>query len=334
MKRNLYLFKHGRLRRRGNTLYLEAGSGTDGEGDQILPIESIEALYLFGELELNTKLLNFLAYKGIPMHIFNYYGYYSGSFMPRDRRPSGFLLIRQARAYWDEGERRYLAAEIVGGSLHHILRTLRDYRHRGKPVEPYIAEIEQERARIPAARGIPELMGIEGRARERYYQAWGEILNWDISGFKRIRRPPDSPLNALISFANGVLYAAVLQELYHTALHPAISFLHEPGERRYSLALDLADIFKALIVDPTIFRLINRRELTEADFAAEGQGVFLSEAGRKKVLRALEETFRRTVQHRQLRRKVSYRRLLRLEGYKLVRHLVGDEDYRAFRAWW
>jgi CRISPR-associated protein Cas1 len=110
--------------------------------------------------------------------------------------------------------------------------------------------------------------------------------------------------------------------------------LYSIGIRRFSLVLDFADIFRPLVVEPTVLRLVNTRQMAAEDFEAIGDGVFLSEAGRKKVLKAFDATLQRTVQHRRLKRHVSYRQLFRLEAYKLVRHLVGDEPYTAFRAWW
>jgi len=81
-------------------------------------------------------------------------------------------------------------------------------------------------------------------------------LREDFSIEKREKHPPTNPLNALISFANSLVYTTVLSEIYHTQLNPCVSFLHQPGERRYSLALDIAEIFKPLIGDPIIFNLI------------------------------------------------------------------------------
>jgi len=100
--------------------------------------------------------------------------------------------------------------------------------------------------------------------------------------------------------------------------------------------LDLSEIFKPLIVDRVIFRLLNRGEISEDDFESVGgaEGVYLKEEARKKFVRACEETLQATVEHRQLKRSVSYRQLICLEAYKLIRHLIGMEQYKALRAWW
>ena len=95
MSRNYYITQPGRLRRKDNTLYLEPE-----EAPRIpIPVEDIDALYFYGELDLNTKLLNFLAQKHIAFHVFNYYGYYSGSYYPREYLNSGSLLVKQVQHY-------------------------------------------------------------------------------------------------------------------------------------------------------------------------------------------------------------------------------------------
>ncbi len=333
MARSYYLFRNGRLRRRENTLYLESG---EGEERRSIPIEDVRELYLFGEIDLNTKLLNFLGRHGVLLHCFNYYGFYSGSFYPREGNVSGHLLVRQVEHYLDPLKRLYLARQFVEGALFHMRRNLAYYQRRGRQLEAPIATIERCLSELPSSPDVPSLMGLEGRARDAYYGAFNSIIDLEEPFEKRTRRPPDNLINALLSFGNTLLYTAVLAEIYVTQLNPTISYLHEPSQRRFSLALDIAEVFRPLIVDRTIFRVVNRNMVSEEDLEplGESQGVYLSEKGRKAFIRALEETLATTVYHRGLKRHVSYRQLLRLEAYKLVRHLIDMEPYRPLRAWW
>jgi len=330
MKRNYYITRNGRLRRKDNTLYLEFESGER----KAIPIEDVEGLYLMGETDMNTKLLNFLAQQRIPVHVFNYYGYYSGSYYPREHLNSGFLLVNQVECYKDESQRLFIAKEMIGSAAHNILRNLRYYQNRKGGLEKYIADIESIRPEMESADDILKLMAWEGHVRERYYDSFNVILDLEEEFRKRTKRPPDNMLNALISFGNSLLYATTLGEIYHTRLNPTISYLHEPGERRFSLSLDIAEVFKPVIVDHVIFRLINRDMLDEKDFEKDVNYCYLSEKGRKIFLREYDERLNTTIKHRKLKRNVSYRRMIRLECYKLEKHISGIEEYRAFRAWW
>jgi len=126
-----------------------------------------------------------------------------------------------------------------------------------------------------------------------------------------------------------------LDAIYNSQLNPTISFLHEPGVRRCSLALDLAEIFKPVLVDRMIFSMCNRNELRDEHFEFIDDACFLSERGRKAFVRAWEERLNKTIQHRTLNQQVSYRHLVRLDCYKLAKHLIGiDSQYEPFKAWW
>jgi CRISPR-associated protein Cas1 len=374
MKRPYYILTSGRLRRRQNTIYFEpvatqqadtgeavplaadpaieeeklAGFSDETEPDPAtgqvrrkpIPVEDIEAFYCFGELDFNTRFFNFLSQHKIPLHLFNYYGHYSGSFVPREHLPSGFVVLEQVRAYLDTQRRMLIARELVDTASFNILKNLQYYSNPSRAEEKKIdfteveQEIEQLRASIPHAHTTNELMGIEGNIRERYYRCWGEIVGQEYSVEKRVKHPPDNAINALISFCNGLVYTTVLSEIYHTHLHPTISYLHEPGQRRFSLALDVSEIFKPILADRTIFKLLNTKQIQEKHFRKSLNFCYLEESGRKIVLQEYDERLKTTIKHRGLGRNVSYRHLIRLEAYKLVNHLMSGEAYKGFRAWW
>ncbi len=336
MARSYYLFRSGRLRRRQNTLYLE--SEQDGQRQRRpIPVEDVRDIYVFSELELNTKLLNFLAQAGIPVHFFNYYGYYTGTFYPRESNVSGHLLVQQVAHYRNGRRRLRIARQFVYGAIYHIRRNLRYYRNRGREIGDIIAVVEANMAQVKTAPDIATLMSLEGQSRDAYYGAFNQIMDLPEPFTKRVRRPPDNLLNAMISFGNALAYSAALSEIYVTQLNPTISYLHEPSERRFSLALDIAEIFKPLLVDRLIFRLINRKMLNpdrHTQAVGGAKGVYLNEDGRKLFVREWEAVLQQTVRHRSLKRNVSYRQLMRIECYKLVRHLIGVQPYRVLKAWW
>lgn len=332
MARPYYIFTSGTLRREQNTLYLE-----NEEGKRPIPVEDVDSLFVFGEVSLNTKLLTFLAQNGIPVHFFDYYENYTGTYYPREQLVSGFLLVQQVEHYLDAKKRMAIAREFVAAAIDNLLRNLKYYKNRtdeGEKLEAIIADIEADQKQIDSAEDTLQLMSIEGRVRDRYYQSFNVIVQLDEPFRKRVKRPPDNPINALISFGNALLYRTVLSEIYRTQLVPTVSYLHEPGERRFSLSLDIAEIFKPLLVDRTIFKLVNNRMVQEDDFERELNYCYLQDSGRKTFVQQWEERLSQTIEHRELKRPVSYRRLIRLECYKLIKHLLGEEAYEGFRMWW
>lgn len=326
MSRPYYIFSNGRIKRKENTVYIENENGDK----KAIPVEDIDSIHLYGEVDLNTKLLNFLSQQNKTVHVYNYYGFYAGSFMPRDRNVSGELTVKQVEHYLDKKKRFFIAFSFVESALFHMLRNLREY----KDTADFQEKIKLEMSNAKETNNISELMGCEGRARDAYYQAFNTILGQGFCLEKREKRPPGNPVNAMISFANSMIYSAVLSEIYHTQLNPTISYLHEPRERRYSLSLDIAEIFKPLIADPVIFKLVNNNMISIDDFDEDVGYCYMNETGRKKFLKEFDQKLTTTIKHRKLKRNVSYRTLIRLECYKLIKHLLGDELYSPFKAWW
>ena len=122
--------------------------------------------------------------------------------------------------------------------------------------------IKKESENLDYVRGYTNINGYRGsKSRKTYYKSFNQILKNGYSFDKREKRPPKDPINALMSFGNSIMYTNVLKEMYKTQLDPTISFLHEPSSKRFSLSLDIAEIFKPLIIDPIIFSLVNNRRL-------------------------------------------------------------------------
>jgi CRISPR-associated protein Cas1 len=326
--RDYYVVKSGRLRRHENTLQLEFANGEK----KSLPINDIRSIHLFGEIDLNTKLIVFLNQHGIPVHFYNYYGYYSGSFYPREKLLSGFLLVKQVQHYLDNGNRLEIAREIVRTAIHNILANLAHYKKGGKDVDTFMEKIKAEAESVDSCGDVQQLMGVEGRSRDHYYSSFDTILREGFRFEKRTKMPPQNMLNSLISFGNSLLYSTTLTEIYHTQLSPTISYLHEPGERRYSLALDVSEIFKPIIVDRVIFNLVNNRVIKPEHFLEELNACYLNEGGRRTFIAEYQKKLETTIKHSRLKRHVSYQRLIRIECFKLVKHILGDRKYAGLKS--
>lgn len=322
----IYIFSSGRLYRHQNTLFLETEAGK-----RPIPIKQTSEIYVFGELDLNKRLLELLTQNRIPMHFYNRYDYYVGTFYPREYLSSGFLILKQAEHYLHYPMRMDLAKRFALGALENLRRVLGYYRRRGAGVGDTMRQIEELAGAVVHSSNIPELMAIEGNARELYYHAWKHFLPSGFALDQRSRRPPRTPVNALVSFLNSLLYAAVLGQIYQTHLDPRIGYLHETNHRRHTLNLDVAEVFKPSFVDRLIFRLVNRKQISSKHFLREGGGVFLNEHGRKEAVKEWEAFLQRTYKHPALKRSVSWRSTLRLELYKIEKHLIGDRPYEPFK---
>ncbi|MCS7299899.1 MAG: type I-B CRISPR-associated endonuclease Cas1b [Spirochaetia bacterium] len=332
MSKVLYVFQSGRLKRKDNSLILITKEGEN----KSIPVATVSDINIFGEIVINKRLLEFLTKNEICLHFFNRKGWYVGSYYPRRSLNSGLITLKQAEAYLDNKKRVYLAKKFIEGAYRNILKNLEyHYRQTGnEEIGNSIKNINQSFSKVFETNDIPTLMSIEGDIRKEYYSTFGLFLKQE--GFeieRREKRPPSNPMNALISFGNSLLYASVLSEIYRTYLDPRIGYLHQTNQRSFSLNLDIAEVFKPVIVDRTIFQIINRKEININDFHEIGDGVFMKESGNKKFIQRYEEKMQSVIKHKKLGN-VSYRRLIRLECYKLYKFFTEDEEYNPFVVEW
>ena len=330
MKRSIYIYNEGVLQRHDNTLRF---INTNDERKDI-PIENVSDIYVMSELSINVSLLNILSKYGITVHFFNYYSFYIGSYYPKETLLSGQLLVNQVEHYVNDNKRLEIAKKFIDGAADNIYRNLRYYNGWGKDVSSYMSEIEIIKKYVPESKSIHELMGYEGNIRKTYYEAWNIIIDQNLEFEKRVKNPPDNVINTLISFVNTLVYTRVLGEIYKTQLNPTISYLHEPGSRRFSLSLDISEIFKPIIADRLIFSLLNRRQITEKSFTKELNYLHLNKEASKLIVSELDNKLKTTIKHRDLNKEVSYQYLMRLECYKLIKHLLGEKEYEPFKIWW
>jgi CRISPR-associated protein, Cas1 family len=333
MRSDYYILQDGILKRKENTVYFE-----NKEEKRALPVNKIYSIYAYGKLSFSSGVVSYLSKNGIPIHFFNYYGFYEGSMYPRETLISGDLVINQASYYLESEKRMELAGKFIEGACGNILKNLRYYSRNKEDIQEkmneHIDSIESEILRLPESSSIPQMMNVEGRIRNIYYSALDDIFPEEYRIVTRTRRPPGNKMNTLISFGNSLMYTTVLSEIYNTQLNPTISYLHEPFERRFSLALDVSEIFKPIIIDRIILKLVNKNMLDDNCFRGEIGDMLLSEKGKKIFLKEYNDKLATTIKHKGLKRNVSYKRLIRLELYKLSKHVLDDEEYKPLVMWW
>ncbi len=308
MGRAYFIITDGKLTRKEDTILFE-----NSDIRKVIPVEDVDELFVISEISLTSKLLKLLAQRGAPLHLFNRYGFYVGSFYPRETNSSGFLIVKQAEHYLTQNKRLYLAKAFVLGAVQNLSHV-------------YKIGNEKSLERLSEAETIEEIMSVEGEFRKRCYAELEKITGFEFGG--RTKRPPQNPLNALISFGNSLVYAKVLGEIYYTPLNPTISYLHEPSSKRFSLSLDVAEVFKPMLSDALIIKLLKEGKITRRHFVEESGMVYLNEEGKKTFLSEFNQLLEKTVKHKKLKRKVSHRSLIRIELYKLVKHLLNDEIYK------
>ena len=321
-----YITSIGELTRKDNSLCFRKNGK-----NVYIPIENTKEIYCLNEVSINTKLLDFLAKNHIIVHFFNYYEGYSGSFYPRNQYNSGKLLVKQVESF--KNDRVLVAKAIVNGIGKNILEILDYYYKHGKDnVKSSIDWINLEMdSKLQTCKNVNEVMAIEGELWQRFYSEFANILPEDFVMNKRVKRPPDNPINALVSFGNTLLYAKTISAIYRTHLDQKISFLHSPSEGRFSLSLDISEVFKPVLVYKTIFELVNHKKLqVNKHFDKTVNYCLLNEKGREIFIKSFEERLESKFTHPKLKRKVTYRTAIKLDCYKLIKFILEDQEFIPF----
>lgn len=321
-----YIFSMGELKRKDNSIAFR-----NEKGNFYIPIQDTRELYCMNEVSFNTKFLDYIGRAGITLHLFNYNGNYSGSFYPKEQLVSGDLTIKQSLCHLEK--RLDIAKAVVKGislNVHEVLYHY--YRHGKKELKETLDWLKYDVERfLSKDRDIKQILFIEGQIWAKFYDSFRYFLPEDFIMNKRVKRPPDNPINALVSFGNTLLYTKTISSIYETHLNQTISFLHSPREGRFSLSLDISEVFKPIIVFKTIFDLVGRKKLqVTKHFDKSLNYALLNEEGKKIFIDAFETRINETFMHKKLKRKTSYKHCIKLEGYKLIKFIVENKEFIPF----
>lgn len=354
MKERVYIINNMLLRRKQNTLYFEKLIENEKEeereeaeeyyfGKQLeipagdkkyMPIENIDSIFTFGHINFNSRLIYFLSRNSIPMHIFSIRGNYAGSFLPGERNISGSTMLKQAEFYSNYKKRIEIGKTLLEAAAHNQLMNLKYHNRRRVRLEGYITEIEELKSEMKNCSTINELMGLEGIIKRTYYEAWRSIFAYPINFSKRLKNPPPDMINSLISYGNTIVYGTCLNEIYMTRLYPEIGFVHEPGDSKLSLSYDIADIFKPLITDRAIFKVINKNIIGEKDFFTKNGFCRIKKDARQKFAMEIENRLLTKISLAGKQQKYSLRRVIREECYNLIKHFNEEKQYEAYKSKW
>jgi CRISPR-associated protein Cas1 len=320
VKERYYINSRGTLTRERNTLYFETE-----ESKTPIPVEKVYDIFAAEGVSVTAGVFKLLEETDTVLHNFSYGGKYLGTFSPPDPILSGKCVAKQCEHYLDENKRMDLARRFVQGSMENMRLNLVRYRDSSCCNSP--EQIGLRSDLVDDADGIAEIMELEGEARKSYYTCFDHVIEDEMALGGRSRNPPTNPGNSLMSYGNSLLYATIVTEIYHTRLNQTVSFLHEPHERRYSLSLDIAEIFKPLIVDRLMIGLSNQGMVTRNDFEKEGEACLLTDDGRSTFLNAFDDRMVETRKHPKIKRNLSWRRWVRQECHKVTKHVLDIEEY-------
>ena len=322
------------LRKEGANIVMEV----EGEIRARLPAHMLEGLVCFGRVLVSPPLLGYCAEQGICVSYLSP----NGKFLARVEGPvSGNVLLRreQYRRSDDAAGCAAIVRNLLLGKVHNeravIARGLRDYGNElpgnGREKMEYAAKrLKRITTRLMADASIDVLRGLEGEAAQAYFGIFDHLIRVQDTSMRfsgRNRRPPTDAVNALLSFLYTLLTHDCRSVLETVGLDPAVGFLHRDRPGRPSLALDLVEEFRSFLADRLALSLINRRQVSAADFVQMDNGaVLMKEDVRKTVLTAYQERKREPLRHAFLDEKIEIGLFPAIQAQLLARHLRGELD--------
>jgi CRISPR-associated protein Cas1 len=316
----LYVLEPGaRLGLRGEVLEVRTDAGVVTEA-RLLELGSVS---LFGNVQISSQALRSVLQRDVPVFFLSYGGWLSG-YARSVNDHSLDLRIAQHGIVTDPNRSLELARAFVLGKVKNQRTMVR--RSRGDAAKAILQAMSLVMHRIERAKDAGELLGYEGMAAQRYFEAFADMLNvgtgFEVTG--RNRRPPTDPVNALLSFGYAMLTKEAVAAAVAVGFEPGLGLYHRPRPGRPSLALDLMEEFRPLIVDSTVLSVINSREVRANHFIQRGRAVTLTDDGRRSFISAIERRLRSTIRHPTFKYDVTYRRALNVQSRLLARAIQGD----------
>ena len=338
------------MRRHLNTLYVTTeGAWVHKDGENVVvkvegqsrmrvPVHLLGGVVCFGATGLTPDLMGHCAGRGVCITMLGRHG----RFLARVEGPvSGNVLLRrgQYRAADDPARNAAIASHLVTGKLHNqrtvVRRAMRDHAKKNAPdwrerLDGCQVRLRDAARRSAKSRETETTRGIEGEAARTYFSVFGDLVQREDEAFvfyRRSRRPPVDPINALLSFLYALLVHDCRSALETVGLDPAVGFLHRERPGRPSLALDLMEELRPVLADRLALSLVNRRQLGPGDFETQISGaVTLRDDARKTVLVAYQDRKKDEIMHPYLGERTTMGLVPFLQANLLARHLRGDFD--------
>lgn len=260
---------------------------------RVIPIRDVDRLIMQESVQISSEALSALLRTEIPVAILGWNGQYLGGFQPC-APAHGAWRNRQYKAHLDSGFTLTMSGRIVTAKIYNQRRVLqRMAQNRAADITSgldYLGALLSDCAR---AKNVDELRGYEGASAARYFSQWAAFLPEAFPFDRRSTRPPLNPVNACISFGSTLLYNEMVSYIHSHGLDPALGLLHTTEDRRWSLALDLMEPFRPVLVEALALDVFTHQILNEKHFRPHEGGIYLNDEGRAKFIVQYERRMER-----------------------------------------
>lgn len=331
LQNTLYILTPGSALSLGNEAVVVA---VGGEEKLRVPAHGIESILCFGNTTVTTPLIQYCGEKGISISWFSEYGRFYG----RTVGPvHGNILLRrqQFRALEDAERRCAIVRSVLVGKLVNSRETLlRGAREAsdaeiGEQLKTAAAGIGKLGEQMEEHSDVDSLRGLEGVAAKLYFEVFPLMIKAKdpaMAFHGRTHRPPEDPVNALLSYLYTLLKNDAQSALEGVGLDPACGYLHTLRPGRPALALDVMEELRSPLCDRLALALLNRGQINGKSFEKHSPPYHLTDAARKTVITAWQRRKQETIQHPFLDERVPIGLIPHCQSMLLARVLRSELD--------
>lgn len=286
---------------------------------------NVSQIIIFGNAQVSTQLIRKAARKGITISWFSFGGWFENM---AAGLPGKNVELRRKQFSLEPSQALDVSRQIVRGKIQNSRTLLMRNSKSAEGVDETTARLRHLANSVDAANDMEQLLGTEGAAARAYFSEFASMFTdfgsetFEFEG--RNRRPPRDPVNALLSLGYALLTNSLTAACYSVGFDPYCGIMHQDRFGRPSLALDIAEEFRPIIVESVVLSVLNNRQIKSRDFIERASGVALKDEPRKVFLNAYERRLDDEITHPTYNYKVTYRRALELQSRVMAAHLLGE----------
>ena len=283
-----------------------------------IPVEDVESIVVAARTQISSDIILMTLLRNIPITYLDKRGNILG-YTQSNQQTLEKLLVQQ-KCFNDTDNQTKLIKFVLQEKILAQQKILGSYaRTMNLPeLKSFANKIKIYGNKIDSMRTVEKLRGLEGISSRDYFDGFGHIIDskqWDWNG--RNRRPPEDPVNSLLSYGYAFLEKEVRTGLAGANMDARIGFLHSNNGRKDSLVYDIMEMFRQNVIDKFTLKLVNQHILLPIDFSYdEDLGCRLSEAARKKWIARYENYI---TQERKMLNGLSWRKFI----FKKIEEFAG-----------
>ncbi|WP_088888932.1 type I-D CRISPR-associated endonuclease Cas1d [Leptolyngbya ohadii] len=332
------------------TLYITQDDSFIGKTDERLtvrankqtlldvPLIKVDGVVVLGRATVSPAVVMELLERRIALSFLTSTGRYLGRLEP-ELTKNIFVRSAQWKATLAVSAEQHAPSEaalhLVRGFVRGKLKNYRNSLLRAQrefpelQLQSAITQLEQAIDPIDRTNTIDSLRGLEGSGSAAYFGCFNQLIRVKAFQFAgRNRRPPTDPVNALLSLGYALLRHDVQSAVNLVGFDPYLGYLHTQRYGRPSLALDLMEEFRPLVVDAIVLSAINRRSLSPEAFVAEplSGAVSLTSEGLRTFLRLYEQKKQSQFKHPVLQTQCTYQESFEIQARLMSKYLMGETE--------